>query len=351
MSLSPENQRILAIDVGMGTQDILLYDRRGASFKKIPENSLKMVLPSRTQILAKRVIKGSGDLFFYGETMGGGPLARAISHRIEKGDPVMMTKSAAMTLRDDLREVEAMGVKIIDEPQNSQCEKIETADIDFDMIKSVFLEVGEEFDFDCIGVAVQDHGHEPGKSDRIFRFENIKKVVKKGATLKDFMYVKPPLHYRRMNGALGTVKKAFSGKSFVVDTKIAAVSGALFGIKERPLLSIDVGNGHTMAAMIGEDDLILGMVEHHTDMLTRESLGYLIERFTEGKLTNQEVYEDGGHGCYIRENAPVKRALVTGPKRGLLTGLRLKIEQASPMGDVMMAGPTGIVSMAIKASQ
>jgi len=42
--------RILAIDVGMGTQDILLYD----SNKNI-ENCFKMVLPSQTQIIAKRI--------------------------------------------------------------------------------------------------------------------------------------------------------------------------------------------------------------------------------------------------------------------------------------------------------
>jgi len=46
---------ILAIDVGMGTQDILLYDG-----KKNMENCFKMVLPSQTQIFAGRILKRNG---------------------------------------------------------------------------------------------------------------------------------------------------------------------------------------------------------------------------------------------------------------------------------------------------
>ena len=42
--------RILAIDVGAGTQDILLYDS-----SKSPENCFKMVLPSQTQIVGQRI--------------------------------------------------------------------------------------------------------------------------------------------------------------------------------------------------------------------------------------------------------------------------------------------------------
>jgi hypothetical protein len=43
--------------------------------------------------------------------------------------------------------------------------------------------------------------------------------------------------------------------------------------------------------------------------------------------------------------ADVKRVLVTGPKRALLRDSKFKIEYANPFGDVMMAGPAGIVGM------
>ncbi|HKG27404.1 MAG TPA: hypothetical protein VKB09_17265, partial [Thermomicrobiales bacterium] len=42
--------RILAIDVGAGTQDILIYES-----DKTPENCFKLVLPSQTQIVAHRI--------------------------------------------------------------------------------------------------------------------------------------------------------------------------------------------------------------------------------------------------------------------------------------------------------
>lgn len=42
--------RILAVDVGGGTQDVLIYD----SEREI-ENCFKMVLPAQTQIVAARI--------------------------------------------------------------------------------------------------------------------------------------------------------------------------------------------------------------------------------------------------------------------------------------------------------
>src|SRR3712207_666800 len=43
-------RRILAIDVGAGTQDVLLYES-----DKTPENCVKLVLPSQTQIVGRRI--------------------------------------------------------------------------------------------------------------------------------------------------------------------------------------------------------------------------------------------------------------------------------------------------------
>jgi uncharacterized protein (DUF1786 family) len=280
--------------------------------------------------------------------MGGGPLGWAISNRLERGGRVTATPNAAMTIRDDLEEVKEMGIEIKDASCDLNCQRIETRDIDFDMIKSMLKSVGEEFTFDYVGVAVQDHGHEKGKSDRVFRFEKIKETLEFGATLHDFMFEEPPKIYARMNGALRTVREVFDGRAFVVDTKIAAVAGAVFGITERPALCVDVGNGHTMAAMVGEGDVVLGLFEHHTNILTADRLDELLERFTKGNLTNEDIYNDGGHGCYVSEGADVKRVLVTGPQRNLLSKSRLEVEFANPMGDVMMAGPAGIVSSILR---
>ncbi|MFQ5801260.1 MAG: DUF1786 family protein, partial [Candidatus Hydrothermarchaeales archaeon] len=117
-------------------------------------------------------------------------------------------------------------------------------------------------------------------------------------------------------------------------------------VEERPCLCVDVGNGHTMVALINNG--IDGILEHHTHTLTKDRLVDYIRRFAEGEVTNKEVFNDNGHGCYIR-NAPgiksIKRLLVTGPHREILRDAGLNVEFTRPYGDVMMTGPFGIVDL------
>ena len=64
-------QRILAIDVGSGTQDILLYEAG-----KPMENCVQMVLPSPTRLAAQKIGAATAlkkSIFLSGNTMGGGP--------------------------------------------------------------------------------------------------------------------------------------------------------------------------------------------------------------------------------------------------------------------------------------
>src|SRR5712691_11885317 len=65
------SMRILAADVGTGTQDILLFE----SGKTI-ENNFKMVMPSPTVIVANRIKRATErgqPLLLTGVTMGGDP--------------------------------------------------------------------------------------------------------------------------------------------------------------------------------------------------------------------------------------------------------------------------------------
>ena len=67
---TPLSTPLLAIDVGAGTQDILLYDPARA-----PENCLKLVLPSQTQVVGARVRAATAvrkPLHLQGGVMGGG---------------------------------------------------------------------------------------------------------------------------------------------------------------------------------------------------------------------------------------------------------------------------------------
>ena len=111
--------KILTVDIGTGTQDILLYD----SNLDI-ENGFKLVLPSPTMMIHRRLkqtLQTSGNtgskpqILFTGHQMGGGPSAWAIEELAKAGFPVYMTPSAATTLNDELDKVEALGIKIISE--------------------------------------------------------------------------------------------------------------------------------------------------------------------------------------------------------------------------------------------
>ncbi|RLI73208.1 hypothetical protein DRO97_07885, partial [Archaeoglobales archaeon] len=60
---------VFTLDVGTGTQDFLLYS--GENIR----NNLKMVLPSPTKIVARKInnaTKQRKDIFLTGYTMGGG---------------------------------------------------------------------------------------------------------------------------------------------------------------------------------------------------------------------------------------------------------------------------------------
>jgi uncharacterized protein (DUF1786 family) len=75
--------RILAIDMGTGTQDILLFDS-----EKPVENSPKMVLPSATEIAARRIRRAQREgrrLMLTGTVAGGGPCHWALEDYLRAG--------------------------------------------------------------------------------------------------------------------------------------------------------------------------------------------------------------------------------------------------------------------------
>ena len=152
---------ILAIDIGVGTQDIMLFDTDNTI-----ENSVKIVMPSPTKIIANRIRKHHNDILISGVTMGGGPVNKAIKNHLERGYNVMMTESSARTIRDDISRVKSMGIKII--PNNEshpELGNIELKDVDLNAIREALLQFDVKLDFDYIGVAVQDHGYMEGMGD------------------------------------------------------------------------------------------------------------------------------------------------------------------------------------------
>src|SRR3954466_7571950 len=107
--------RILTIDVGTGTQDILLFDA-----EQEIENCVKMVMPSPTAVIARQIRAATElgtPLLLDGVTMGGGPSHWAAMDHIRAGYQVFATPDAARTFDDDLEGVAGMGIAIVSEDE------------------------------------------------------------------------------------------------------------------------------------------------------------------------------------------------------------------------------------------
>src|SRR3989304_3842492 len=129
--------KILCVDIGTGTQDILLYN----SDQEI-ENCLKLVMPSPTLRVAREVkqaTRAGRSIILTGVTMGGGPSHWAVMDHIKAGHKVYATPEAARTFDDELDKVERMGITVIAEEEAGRLDEsdqlISLRDFDFDAIR------------------------------------------------------------------------------------------------------------------------------------------------------------------------------------------------------------------------
>src|SRR5436309_12880807 len=109
----PQPIRILTVDVGTGTQDILPVE----SSKPI-KNNFKTVMPSPTVIVAERIKRATErgqPILLTGVTMGGGPCHWAARDHALAGYKVAVTPEAGRTFDDDLTMVEKVGCEIVSE--------------------------------------------------------------------------------------------------------------------------------------------------------------------------------------------------------------------------------------------
>ena len=102
--------KILAIDVGTGTEDIMLYD----SEKEI-ENSMKLVIPSPHLTIGQMITECDNDIYFDGVIMGGGKIKERCLEHMEKGYKVVFEDLAARTIRDNIEQVKSYGFEVADE--------------------------------------------------------------------------------------------------------------------------------------------------------------------------------------------------------------------------------------------
>jgi uncharacterized protein (DUF1786 family) len=340
--------RLLAVDIGGLTQDMLLFDT-----SQTVENCVKMVVPSPAATLASKIVgatKAKRSLLLTGVNMGGGASKRALISHLKAGLTAYATAEAAATFDDDIDEVTEWGVKIVGEGEvspNEDVERIETKDLDLSAIEKALIAFDVNPHFDGIAVGVFDHGAAPsGISDRLFRFEHLHQVMKLRRELIAFAYLDDeiPPHLTRMKAVAKSVEKDIP--LLLMDTPIAAVIGSLEDKEVRrhaQKLLVNVGNFHTSAFHLGHDS-ILGFWEHHTHQLTRDKVENFLVRLVKGELSHEEVYNDRGHGCLIAESRnDVPFVSVTGPRRALMSGSNLKPYFAAPYGDMMLTGCFGLV--------
>lgn len=336
--------RILAIDVGTGTQDIMIYDT-----EKELENSIKIVLPSPHLYISQQMREIENDIYFKGEIMGGGKIKKSILEHMEKGYKVVMEPLCARTIRDDINQVKAIGIEIAEEDKDYRdYTKITMGDINITKLSEFLLGYDLEFDFDKIAIAVQDHGYNENMGDRDFRFEKIRQKVSEPISPLKFGFTdEVPEYFTRMCAVRRQIEnEGIEDIPLVMDTKFASIAGMCYDEVAQKLNSfivIDIGNGHTTAASI-EDGKIQGVFEHHTSSLTPESLERYIKRLASGEITHEEVHEDFGHGAHVLNPiSKIEKVIVSGPKRELIEKTNLDWHHAAPGGDVMMTGTIGLI--------
>jgi len=335
--------KILAIDIGAGTQDILLFD----SEKKI-ENCISLVLPTPSKYFAEKLKTVESHVYIHGDTIGGGSLARIILRHLQKGYCVVMEESAAYSIRNDLDDVESMGIEVGEKPESDHFQDLEIREVDLPLLQEFLSHFEEDLRADVIAIAVQDHGVSPkGVSDRAFRFENMEAMLRRDNRPETFHFTEKtiPAHYLRMRSAFNAVRRGSTAAVLLMDTSFSAILGCVDEVNS-PSLVVNVGNGHTVAALL-IDRKIEGLYEHHTHELTPKKLEHDLTLFLRGELSSRKVFEENGHGAItLKPYEGEVSVVVTGPNREIFKGAFFKYIYAAPGGNTMMTGPMGLVKAA-----
>lgn len=347
--------KILALDIGAGTEDILLYDDGKSNI----ENCIKIVLPCASQVFAAKVREATRlckDLFIKGDVIGGGAFSSALRNHVEKGLRIVMTENAAYTIRNDLEEARELGIEITqkNQPNNFEGETLSLEEVNLTKLEDFLADFNESLSsVDIVAIAVQDHGVFPkGTSNRKFRIQKMKELLESNPQPESLAFWEDevPSCFLRMKSAVQSSRKQLpKAKVLVMDTSPAAVFGCLKDpavAEANPVLTINVGNGHTMAAIIA-GGRIVGLMEHHTRHLNAQKFERVVVDFANGKLSDEAVFKDNGHGLFFLEEptgfSKIEKIIATGPNRDILAKANLHVHFAAPAGDVMMTGPIGLV--------
>ncbi len=346
---------ILTVDIGTGTQDILLFDST-----RDPENCLKLVMPSPTLRVAGQIRQATAarqPLLLSGVLMGGGPSAWATENHHKAGLPIWATAAAARSFDDDLDAVRRnLGIEIIGDDETTRLAQrpdiahVRMCDFDFDPIRQAFAAFGLTLKPDAVAVAVFDHGDAPpGVSDRQFRLDYLAGRLQADSRLSTFAFstaAVPPI-MTRLQAAADSASAQVSAPALVMDTAPAAILGAWDDalVRARPsALIANVGNFHCLAFQYSEGRFVR-LFEHHTGLLTAQTLAGWLEHLANGSISHAAVFADHGHGAVVLATTPIPLTFLAavGPRRALLQQTRLPLHLAAPHGDQMMTGCFGLL--------
>ncbi|HET8569319.1 MAG TPA: DUF1786 domain-containing protein [Candidatus Limnocylindria bacterium] len=335
-----KDARVLAIDIGAGTMDVVLHDPAQPM-----ENAIQLVLPSATAVVGRRIERArleGRDVFLHGNLMGGYHTTNAVWRHLEAGLSVYATERAARTVHDSLELLRQRGVRFVDDAPGGAV-AIEMHDVDLGLIANAV----RPFDVPLprtVAIAAQDHGFAPTESNRLFRFKHWQRTLTPGSTLADHIWRTPPPYMTRLIAIQEDVPGAI-----VADTGPAAVLGALEDEQvaaraAHGVCLVNVGNQHTLGLLVRGEELF-GLFEHHTEAMTAEKLERLVLRLVEGTVTHEEVFDDDGHGALVldayRTHPAFTFVAVTGPNRRMAAGLGWYF--AAPYGAMMLSGCFGLI--------
>src|SRR4030088_1884618 len=223
--------QILTVDIGTGTQDVLLFDS-----ERELENCFKLVLPSPTVVIADRIRAATASrsrLVLHGVTMGGGPSHWATMDHVRAGLLAFATPEAARTFDDDLDAVAEMGIQVVSDDEamrlaDTGAERVFMRDLALSQILQTLAAFGVHVCLDGLAVAVFDHGAAPpGVSDRVFRFNFLRERLEQGLGLNGFAFPRAQIPNAMTRLKAVSVTAPSDLPLLVMDTAPAAVLGAL----------------------------------------------------------------------------------------------------------------------------
>ena len=340
--------RILTIDIGAGTMDVLYYDTsRGVHYKAVVKSPV---------LSAAQRAESAQDILVLGTEMGGGAFASALKSRAGRTG-VLMSSSSCRTVHQDPERVRSYGIDVVSDEEAEKLKSagqytvLESCDLQVPRLESIVRGFDVDFSFDVVGICAQDHGLAPeGMSHLDTRHYNFSSVLDVTPFPSALLYRidEIPSHLTRLKVIAQTASSMNTGEIYVMDSGMSAVLGALMdreAAARHRCLVMDVATSHTIGAAFNGGELY-GFFEYHTRDVSCRRIEILLQKLADGTIEHKTILSEGGHGAYVRKSFGFDNTdmiVATGPRRGILEGSSLAIHYGAPLGDNMMTGTVGLV--------